>query len=190
MKLQLTVVELESGTEEKVNLIRRFSASYLENTFLDKDYGSDVETIMIIICVIQMRPGFENWYKVKRPKYTEYKSWYTTFGIDDPDIPEFKEIKKRFDIEIRFKDQLYDDFMDADEEEAKRIAAEEEAKRIAEEEEAKRIAAEEEAKRILARETLKALELLDKLPKRLKNFDKERFKADVAAYYREQGWIE
>lgn len=163
MKLQLTVVELESGTEEKVNLIRRFSASYLENTFLDKDYGSDVETIMIIICVIQMRPGFENWYKVKRPKYTEYKSWYTTFGIDDPDIPEFKEIKKRFDIEIRFKDQLYDDFMDADE---------------------------EEAKRILARETLKALELLDKLPKRLKNFDKERFKADVAAYYREQGWIE
>ena len=163
MKLQLTVVELESGTEEKVNLISRFSASYLENTFLDKDYGSDVETIMIFICVIQMRPGYENWYKVKRPKYTEYKSWYTTFGIDDPDIPEFREIKKRFDIEIRFKDQLYDDFMDADE---------------------------EEAKRILARETLKALELLDKLPKRLKNFDKERFKADVAAYYREQGWIE
>jgi len=34
------------------------------------------------------------------------------------------------------------------------------------------------------------LDLLNKLPKRLKIFEKERFKEDVAAHFKEQGWIE
>jgi len=73
------------------------------------------------------------------------------------------EWNKRFVIEIRFNNDVYDEFLKADD---------------------------EQSKRIIARETLKALELLDKVPKRLKDFDKERFRTDVANYYRSQGWID
>ena len=70
---------------------------------------------------------------------------------------------KRFELEVRFDNDVYDEFLHADE---------------------------DQSKRIIARETLKALDLLDKVPKRLKDFDKERFRTDVANYYRSQGWIE
>ena len=48
---------------------------------------------------------------------------------------------------------------------------------------------EEQAKCILAREILQSLELLDNLPKRLKQFDKECFKSAVSDYFQRQGWI-
>lgn len=70
---------------------------------------------------------------------------------------------KRFHIEIRFDGKVYDDFISADE---------------------------DLAKHILARETLIALNLLDKLPKRLKDFDKEAFRADVKELYQSLGWLD
>ena len=60
---------------------------------------------------------------------------------------------KRFVIEILFSKDVYDEFKLADE---------------------------EQSKKIIARESLNALILLDKIPKKLKDFNKERFRADVA----------
>lgn len=42
---------------------------------------------------------------------------------------------------------------------------------------------------ILARHIYKSLDLLDKLPKRLKDFDKERFKKDVETLFHSHGWL-
>lgn len=71
-------------------------------------------------------------------------------------------LNKHYTIEIRFDNALYDEFLTADE---------------------------NETKKILARESMKALALLDNMPKRLKDFDKNRFRADVAALFKTLGWL-
>lgn len=157
MKFELRVYELQTEMKEKSDFIDDFSKKYLEKYFSDKTYGKDVENIAIVIILIKTLPGYENWNMVRRPKYIEhYESTYVPSGIP-------WEWNKRFVIETRFDFEIYDEFLAADE---------------------------EEAKRILARETLQSLELLDKLPKRLKDFDINAFRADVKNYYRQQGWIE
>lgn len=156
MKFEINVYEAETASKEKSFFTRYFSKTYLEPTFLKNNYGPDVENVAIVIIMIKNRPGYEKWYKVRRPRYIEHlASHYVATG-------EPWEWNKRFVIEIRFDGELFDDFVAADD---------------------------EKTKCILARESLKALELLEKLPKRLNNFDKERFKKDVAAYYRQKGWI-
>ena len=97
-----------------------------------------------------------------KPRRPKYTEYggWITFG---PGGPKDREIKKQFFIDVRFDGDLYDAFIEADE---------------------------KQAKGILAREILHSLELLDKLPKRLKQFDKERFKSDVSDYFQRQGWIQ
>lgn len=159
MKYQIQVYELDSPMREKTWWLRDFSRDYLESVFIDRSYGKDIENISIVIILIRHIPGYEAWDKPRRPKYIEhYESVSYITGE-----PVRWEWNKRFVIEIRFNNDVYDEFLKADD---------------------------EQSKRIIARETLKALELLDKVPKRLKDFDKERFRTDVANYYRSQGWID
>ena len=159
MKYQIQVYELDSPMEKKTWWLCDFSRDYLESVFIDRSYGKDIENISIVIILIRHIPGYEAWYKPRRPKYIEhYESVSYITGE-----PVRWEWNKRFVIEIRFNNDVYDEFLKADD---------------------------EQSKRIIARETLKALELLDKVPKRLKDFDKERFRTDVANYYRSQGWID
>ena len=159
MKYQIQVYELDSPMRKKTWWLRDFSRDYLESVFIDRSYGKDIENISIVIILIRHIPGYEAWDKPRRPKYIEhYESVSYITGE-----PVRWEWNKRFVIEIRFNNDVYDEFLKADE---------------------------EQSKRIIARETLKALELLDKVPKRLKDFDKERFRTDVANYYRSQGWID
>lgn len=159
MKFEIEVYEYESAFKEKAWWLCDFSRDYIEPSFLDRSYGKDIENISIVIILIRHIPGYEAWDKPRRPKYIEhYESVSYITGE-----PVRWEWNKRFVIEIRFNNDVYDEFLKADD---------------------------EQSKRIIARETLKALELLDKVPKRLKDFDKERFRTDVANYYRSQGWID
>lgn len=158
MLFELKVYESETASRDKAMFTERFSKMYLEQYFLSKDYGPDVLNIAIVIILIKTHPGYEDWYKARRPKYIERESGVSMITGE----PEQWEWKKRFVIEIRFDGDLFDEFIGAED---------------------------EHAKHILAKETLGALELLDKLPKRLKHFEKERFKNDVSTYYHEQGWI-
>ena len=148
----------ETASKDKADFVDDFSRRYLEEHFLTLNYGPDVEEIVIAYTIIKTKPGYEEWYKPKRPKYTEYGGWIT-FG---PGGPKDRERRKEFWIDYRIDGDLYDAFIEADEEQA--IC-------------------------ILACEILNSLELLDKLPKRLKQFDKERFKSDVSDYFQQQGWI-
>ena len=159
MIFEIKSLEGETLSFQKQLFIDNFSKRYLENTFVERDYGADVQNVAILIILIKTRPGYEKWFNARKPKYIEYTSGYSLLTGE----PVFWEWKKRFVIEIRFDGELFDKFIEADD---------------------------EQAKCILAKESHKALDLLDKLPKRLKNFDKERFKEDVANYYKEQGWIQ
>lgn len=47
----------------------------------------------------------------------------------------------------------------------------------------------EESKKILAKKILESLENLDKLPKKVKDFDKERFKQDMEEFFRAQNLL-
>lgn len=49
--------------------------------------------------------------------------------------------------------------------------------------------ADEQSKKLLAKEILNSLYNLDALPKKVKDFDKERFKADLKQFFKEQDLI-
>ena len=159
MIFEIRIYEIDHRMLNKSSWIEDFSKQYLIPAFEDQSYGPDILNVVIVIILIRHEPGYEAWYKPRRPKYIEhYESVSYITGE-----PVRWEWNKRFVIEIRFNNDVYDEFLKADD---------------------------EQSKRIIARETLKALELLDKVPKRLKDFDKERFRTDVANYYRSQGWID
>lgn len=159
MIFEIRIYEIDHPMLNKSSWIEDFSKQYLIPAFEDQSYGPDILNVVIVIILIRHEPGYEAWYKPRRPKYIEhYESVSYITGE-----PVRWEWNKRFVIEIRFNNDVYDEFLKADD---------------------------EQSKRIIARETLKALELLDKVPKRLKDFDKERFRTDVANYYRSQGWID
>ena len=148
----------ETASKNKAWFVDGFSRRYLEEQFLTLDCGPDVEEIVIAFALLKTIPGHTEQYKPRHPKFTEYGGW-KTFG---PDGPKDREIKKRFFIDRRIDGDLFNEFIEADE---------------------------EQAKCILAREILQSLELLDNLPKRLKQFDKECFKSAVSDYFQRQGWI-
>lgn len=47
----------------------------------------------------------------------------------------------------------------------------------------------EESKKILAKKIIESLENLDKLPKKVKDFDKEKFKNSISNFFKERGLI-
>ena len=155
MIFEIEIYEIDQPMLNKSSWIEDFSKQYLIPAFKGKYYGQDILNIAIVIILIRHLPGYEAWDQPRRPKYIDYYK-VSLMGRQ-------LEWNKRFVIEIRFNNDVYDEFLKADD---------------------------EQSKRIIARETLKALELLDKVPKRLKDFDKERFRTDVANYYRSQGWID
>lgn len=69
---------------------------------------------------------------------------------------------KLFINEFNFNNEEYDDFVDS---------------------------SNEESKKILAKKILESLENLDKLPKKVRDFDKERFKKDMEEFFREQNLL-
>lgn len=159
MKYELRINEFDHGLWDKSVFVDHLSKEVLKNAFATRDYGKDVQEICIYIVLIKSQPGFERFFQPRRPKYIEHnESKDLPFSEENPLVWD-----KRFHIEIRFDGKVYDDFVAADE---------------------------NQAKHILARETLRALDLLDKLPKRLKDFDKEAFRADVQKLYQSHGWLD
>ncbi len=156
MKFVINSTCLAEGMEEKRTLLDSFTTDYLKKYFERRYYGEDVQKIWIHVILVNTPQGWKHLIKAHRPRY--YDDFEHVYA-DGTTI----RCKKEFDIEIGFDNELYDSFLAADE---------------------------EQAKKILARETLKALELLDKLPKKVKDFDKESFKRDVESLYRSHGWIE
>ena len=95
--------------------------------------------------------------------YKDFKPKYTHYKLLTNKFTGTKlEIEKQFDYSLKINDKLFETFTNS---------------------------TDEESKKLLAQEILKSLSNLDALPKKVKAFDKERFKIDMENFFKEQNLI-
>lgn len=154
MKFEIVVNELDEEMKNKLSLIKDFSL-FINNFSSNNFYSDDLKSIRLIIILIKTQKGYEEWFKVRKPKFITHKIIETFTG-------DKIEINKEFVIETRIDNEDYDNFLQA---------------------------TDEESKRVLALEILKSLSYLDALPKKVKDFDKERFKLDIEQFFKTEKLI-
>lgn len=154
MKVRISL-RIDSGAEHKINLINSLIDS-LEAYFASKNYGPDIEDILIGLTCAYVSEGFEHLFKIYPPKYVDFKI------IKNKYTGESIELNKYFHYSVKFDNEEYEDFVDA---------------------------SDEESKQMLAVMIIKSLSNLDALPKKVKNFDKERFKDDTLSFFENEGLI-
>jgi hypothetical protein len=153
MKIEIRVNESDIEASHKLEVVESLSNQFA-SFFERKDYGSGVKSILIICILVKTKPGYEDWFKVRRPKFTEYK-------LLENKITGYKKvIEKEFAYEIRIDHNDFDEFISQ---------------------------YDKVSKKILALRVLDSLSNLDKLPKKVKDFDKERFNADIQDFFQKQG---
>ncbi len=140
----------ESNLEGNKNIqLIEFSNS-LKEYFINKSYGEELNHFLIgIICV---KPEFESFFKVRKPRYKAVDN----IKLFDGGTTELIGVYG-YDIKLNFEE-----FVSANE---------------------------IESKKILAQEILNSLSNLDALPKKVKDFDKERFKADMEQFFKSEKLI-
>jgi len=147
--------ELDIKSYEKSTLIQEVSddlGSYLKN----RNYGDDIGVFLIGFVGVKTKPGYEDWYKERKPRYVDYKQ------IKNRLTGLVMETIKEYSYDIKFDNELYDKFVNS---------------------------SDEDSKKLLVEKILESFLHLDKLPKKVKDFDKEKFKTDVEKFFREQGLI-
>lgn len=143
--------EIDVEAQEKSSVII-FLSGKLKGYLSDRDYGQDVQNIFIGCICVKPREGYEEWFKIRKPKYKEIEK----IKLLDNSIKEFKgafsyDIKLNFDVFVKNTDV--------------------------------------ENKKMLATEILNSLSNLDALPKKIKDFDKERFKEDIEQFFKSEKLI-
>lgn len=144
-KINLTINE---EANKKTSLIHSFSES-LKGYFVNKDYGASIEDILIGLTCVNIPQGFEHLFKQHKPFYVDFKV------IKNKHTGESIELKKHFHYSVKFNNEEYDEFVNA---------------------------SDEESKKILSKLLLDSLSNFDVLPKKIKDFDKERFKTDLESF--------
>lgn len=147
--------EVDNKSGDKSYLVQKVSDN-LETFLKNRSYGEDVETFLIGFVGIKTKPGYEEWYKERKPKYIDYrltKSRLTGLPL---------ETIKQYSYDIKFDYELYDEFVNG---------------------------TEEESSKLLARKILESFSHLDKLPKKIKDFDKDKFKSDLEEFFKSQNLI-
>lgn len=155
MNIELRVNELDAKIEHKLPIIETFS-NEINIEFKNKNYGSSIDDFNLICILVKTKPGYEDWYIPRKPKYIEYKIYRNKLTGQE------LEIKNQYSIEFKIDYELYDEFA---------------------------VASDKESKKILAEKILESIRHLDKLPKKIKDFDKDKFKKDVEKFFQEQGII-
>lgn len=152
MNCNISYCEVDANISHQRDALNLFS-SIVQSYFKDKSYGTDVYTISIGIIMVRMEPGYEAWYKPRKPRYIKYKEIIPRKEWSN--IREKIIIEKELCLETRLSNDVYDQLCNA---------------------------SEEDSWRIFANELLKALRLLDELPKKIKDFNKEQFKDDAKRF--------
>ena len=147
--------EVDTRSGKKSDIIQKVSDD-LGNYLKNKNYGSDIETFLIGFVGIKTKPGYEEWYKERKPKYIDYKASKNRIT----GLP--MEIIKTYSYDIKFDYDLYDEFVEA---------------------------SDENSKKILILKILDSFTHLDKLPKKIKNFDAEKFKSDIEIFFKKNEFI-
>ena len=112
-------------------------------------YGQSIQNFFIGCICVKQRPGYEDWFKIRKPKYKDVDKIRLLDGS-------LKESYGVFSYDIKLN---FETFINT---------------------------TEEESKRLLASEILTSLPNLDALPKKVKDFDKERFRTDIEQFFKEQ----
>lgn len=95
-------VEIDAKAHKKSSLIHDLSddLSILINSF---DFGADVEQILIGFVCILTEPGYENWFKERKPRFTK--------------------ANKTFCFDIKIDGEKYKNFVASTDDESKRMLA-------------------------------------------------------------------
>lgn len=117
MKVIITL-EIDRDAERQSYLINYLSKD-LEGYFDDRNYGQDLQTLFIGCICIKTKPGYEEWYKKRKPKYIEYKK--SKSRITGQEI----EIIKTYSYDIKIDNDDYDEFISVSDEDCKKILARE-----------------------------------------------------------------
>ncbi len=115
MNFEIVVNELDEEISDKLPLVKELST--LTNKFYsDKFYGNGLKSLRLILILIKTKQGYEEWFKARKPKYTEHNVLETFSG-------QKIEINKEFAIEYRIDNDIYDSFFKATDEKSKKILA-------------------------------------------------------------------
>lgn len=116
MDFSLIVAVAEESTAKKTSLVYQLSKS-LNEFFQGKDYGSDVLSVTIGFIMVKTKPGYENWYQEKKPKYLNFKKYKSKLNGDEV------ELNKAFQYEIKLDDETLNLLLTSSDDIGKRIIA-------------------------------------------------------------------
>lgn len=151
MEFKITL-EIDSQAQHKSGIIISLSQE-LNSFFEDKNYGEDIKHFLTGCICVKTKEGYEDWFKIRKPKYTDYKKTKNRLtGVE-------MEIVKTLECDFKIDDVIYDSFVSSNE---------------------------EESKKIIANEIIKAFENSIEIPKKVKDFDKEKFKSDMKFFFTEK----
>ncbi len=156
MKIKIAC-EIESEAAIKCGLVDLLENEF-EKYFSNKFYGEGVLNIIIGFICIKTRPGYENWHKIRKPRFKSH-SVVKLVTIEGS----YAETKNLFVWDVKLDYDVYDDFINL---------------------------SDTESNQILAKEFWKSLSNLDALPRKVKDFNKEKFKEDMRLFFKEKYLIE
>ena len=112
MKFGITL-EIDIKAEAKSSLIINTSEG-LKAYLAKKKYGSEVLIYTIGLICVKTKPGYEDWYKIRRPKYKEINKFKSLDGS-------MVEIKGSFSHDIKIDYEEYDKFISGSDKESKEL---------------------------------------------------------------------
>ena len=121
----------------------------MNNYFEGQYYGPDLLSLKIKFILALPKQGYENWYKEKKPKFTESKDSVSKLK------GEIYQVKKEFSYEVKISEEILRQILN--------ITA-------------------GEKKKLLIKELLNSLHNLKNLPKKVKNFNKNKFVNDIEIF--------
>lgn len=117
MKFTITL-EIDREAAHKASLIQELSTDI--NRFLDKKYyGRDILKYLLGCICVKTKVGYEDWFKIRKPKYTDYKKAINKLtGLE-------MEIIKTFENDFKLDNDIYEEFVALSDEVSYKILARE-----------------------------------------------------------------
>ena len=140
-------LEIDKDAYQKAPLIHNLSNEI--NAFLkNKNYGEGVIELVIGCICVYTKPGYEHFFKLRPPRYTEYRESKTRDGKP-------YTIERYFAFDIKFDYDEYDEFITV---------------------------SDDKSRKMLINKIIDSLGSIDKIPKKVKNFDRSKFKEDFGNF--------
>lgn len=117
MELTFLVTEVDQIAYESLVVVVNKISSICNHYFRDKDYGSNLKHYILGVMAVKSKPGYEEWFKVKKPKYVEHKLY------KNPHTGEENEIICEFSSEFKLNDEEFDLFLGGNSIERTRLVA-------------------------------------------------------------------